>query len=228
MPIFETVDTLTSSGNWTCPAGVFLVWVEGWGGGGGGGGGTAAERGGGGGGGGGYAGRWIRVNPGSLYAYIVGSLGTGGYGVDGVAGGDTYFINSSSGCKAAGGGEGLGAGAGSGGPGGAPVYYDIGYTGGAGFFADPGGGGGGGSAGTGSDGNDAASGTGANAVTGGGNGGNGSPTGTGSAPTGTPGGGGGGGGFPASGTRSGGNGEVGKLTVSYSKMRVFQSGVMCK
>lgn len=70
----------SGSGNFTVPAGVTVVVIEGWGGGGGG---AAAEAGGGnragsGGSGGGYFRKTLMVTPGDLIAYSVGAGGTGG------------------------------------------------------------------------------------------------------------------------------------------------------
>lgn len=65
------------SGNWTVPAGVFLLLLEGIGAGGGGGG-SAAGSAGGGGGGGGFARRWVRVQPGVVLSITAGTGGAAG------------------------------------------------------------------------------------------------------------------------------------------------------
>jgi hypothetical protein len=236
MPMFETVDTLAGSGDWTCPAGVFMVFAQVWGAGGGGGGTVLSDmQGGGGGGGGAFAAGWVRTVPGNTYSYRVPAAGSGGSGVaDGSTGQNAYFNGeASNGVSVESGRGGLsGANGGLGGEGGAVLYDGIPATpqdtheGGSGSSTgDANGGGGGGSAAPGLNGNNCNTRLGAAAVTGGGNGGNGGTTGNGSAPTGTPGGGGGGAGVGA-GTRTGGAGKVGKITVSYSKMRVLGSSMM--
>jgi hypothetical protein len=86
-------DTFTSSGTWTCPAGVTSITVECWGGGGAGG--NASHNGnnqvsrGGGGAGGAYARREFSVIPGSQYSFIVGAGGVNSGGVS------TRFIDPS-------------------------------------------------------------------------------------------------------------------------------------
>lgn len=94
---------------WTCPTGVFRIWLWGYGGGGGGGGGrggatsnTTFSSPGGGGGGGAIpppAPILVRVTPGTTYTITVGAAGIGGtngsgnagYGTSGGPGGDTIF-----------------------------------------------------------------------------------------------------------------------------------------
>lgn len=71
----QTTTVFTSSGTWTCPAGVTSINVEAYGGGGGGG---RANRGGGGGGGGYSATTSIAVTPGAAYTITVGAGGTAG------------------------------------------------------------------------------------------------------------------------------------------------------
>ncbi len=77
-----TTTTITTSGTWTCPAGVTSINVQCWGaGGGGGGGGSAKKYGGGGGGGGGYRiNSAVTVVPGTVYNITVGTGGAGGTG----------------------------------------------------------------------------------------------------------------------------------------------------
>ena len=77
----QTTAPFTTSGTWTCPAGVTSIQVEAYGAGGGGGyGGTTTNRqGGGGGGGGGYSKNTsITVIPGTTYIITIGSAGAGG------------------------------------------------------------------------------------------------------------------------------------------------------
>lgn len=86
----------TTSGTWTVPAGVNLIWVDMVGGGGGGGGGHASATTGGG-GGGGPSGVWFRwypcvVVPGETLSVTIGAGGAGGsVGVSGGSGGDTVL-----------------------------------------------------------------------------------------------------------------------------------------
>ena len=227
---FETVETLAGSGNWTCPAGVFMVFAKAWGAGGGGGGTVLSDsQGGGGGGGGAFAGGWVRTVPGDLYSYRVPAAGGGGSGVaNGSTGQSAYFNGEASNGVSVESGRGgkSGTNGGVGGEGGVALYDGLSATpqdtreGGSGSSTDDAnGGGGGGSAAPGLDGNNCTARLGATAVTGGGNGGDGGTTGNGAAPTGTPGGGGGGAGI-GSGTRVGGAGKLGKITLSYSKQRV--------
>ncbi len=147
----QTVQTFSSSGSWTCPAGVTLVTVETWGGGGAGGGlafGLSAGAGAGGGGGGSYSKSVVTVVPGTSYPYVVGAGGTGTT-AGGAAGGASSF----NGMVTAAGGTG-----GATGPSGAKGIGASGsdYDGGDGFAGTSGtrsgaGGGGAGSAGSGGD-----------------------------------------------------------------------------
>jgi hypothetical protein len=74
----QTVETITTSQNWTCPAGVTSITITAVGGGGAGGGSSATDRNGGGGGGGASA-RLVNyaVTPGGVYSIVIGSGGTG-------------------------------------------------------------------------------------------------------------------------------------------------------
>lgn len=77
----QTTTPFTTSGTWTCPAGVTSIQVEAYGAGGGGGygGTTVNKQGGGGGGGGGYSKNTsITVIPGTTYTITVGTAGAGG------------------------------------------------------------------------------------------------------------------------------------------------------
>ncbi len=74
----QTVQTFTTSGNFTVPSGVTSITVECWGAGGGGGRSTSDNTGRGGGGGGAYASSVLTVSPGAVIAYSVGAGGTGG------------------------------------------------------------------------------------------------------------------------------------------------------
>lgn len=192
--IFGTTETFTSSTTWTCPAGVTSVDAEVWGAGGGGGGDGSVNVGGSGGGGGAYSKEInISVTPSSDYTVLIGnggSAGTNSNQANGGAGGDSYFINTSTVLAKGGGGgkyyystpsvgiggqatDGVGSTKYSGGDGAAP--------------ASKSGGGGGGAAGDASDGDNASGTTGGTGGTsGGGNGGNAGQAGT------IPGGGGGG------------------------------------
>lgn len=84
---------ITTSSNFTVPAGVTEVVVEVWGGGGGGGGGDGSNSSGSGGGGGGYTTKRITgLTPGQTIACTIGSGGAGGAtNVKGSAGSTTYF-----------------------------------------------------------------------------------------------------------------------------------------
>lgn len=96
-----TAQTFTSNGTWTCPRGVTLALVTGWGGGGAGGGGapgsstgvpTTIGSGGGGGGGAQRLSFVVSVTPGDAYAVTIGAGGTSvGAGLDGTDGGDTQL-----------------------------------------------------------------------------------------------------------------------------------------
>ena len=86
----QSPQTFSSSGTWTCPAGVTSIQVEAWGAGGSGGGNNSNSDGGGGGGGGAYSRSTITVIPGVTYTVTVGT-GAIGTAVDGTAGGDSWF-----------------------------------------------------------------------------------------------------------------------------------------
>lgn len=83
------VETFTSSGTWTVPAGVTEITVEAWGAGGGGGGSTQNNRGGSGGGGGAYANGPLSVKPGESVSVDVGQGGNGGNNGNGASGGES-------------------------------------------------------------------------------------------------------------------------------------------
>lgn len=87
---------IVSTGNFTVPAGVYMVRVRGVGGGGGGGGTSGAGGGGGGGGGGGAFDSLVAVTPGQVIAVTIGAGGASGgaasgAGGNGGAGGETSF-----------------------------------------------------------------------------------------------------------------------------------------
>jgi len=143
----------TATGLWTCPSGVTSVDVECWGGGGAGGGTISVTDGGGGGGGGAYSKKInISVTPGN-YTVNVGTGGSGVSGDNGTAGGDSWFIDTSTVLAKGGGGGyapvgGPGGVAGTGGAaadgvGDASTKFSGG-NGGAGCNCPKGGGGGGG------------------------------------------------------------------------------------
>jgi len=231
----QSPQTFTTSGTWTCPAGVFSVQVECWGGGGAGGsarGQTSFRAAAGGGAGGAYAkANSISVTPATVYTVTVGAGGaftiTNGASSPG---GDSWFSTSSTVIAKGGAGSNSLATSGAdlisaGGIGTTTASIgDIIYKGGNGATgSNPSGagfsGGGGSSAGTGSDGNSATNATAAAAVTGGGIGGTGrtSNGGSGSAPASGVGGGGGGAWAAASTTqRNGGNGRVGQVILTWS------------
>ncbi|MDD2387573.1 MAG: hypothetical protein PHP52_12420, partial [Bacteroidales bacterium] len=185
----QTTDTYTSSGTWTCPAGVTEVTVQVWGGGGAGGGSTINKSGGSGGGGGGYSTGTVSVTAGTVYDVTVGSGGTGST-ENGTAGGNSSFLTIT-----ANGGGGGGRNKGSIGIGGTASGGSTNITGGDGILGTI----------TGN-----AGGAGANGGAGGAGGvsdANGNP---GSAP-----GGGGGGGEKGGGDRSGGAGASGQVVLTY-------------
>jgi hypothetical protein len=173
------VITATGAGTFTIPSnwipGVVSVQVIGGGGGGGTGTGqVGADDAGGGGGGGGYAATNFSLTPGSMLSYSVGSAGT-----PGVAGGDSWFCNSTSSCSSSsdsnvvlaahGGGAGaslLTGGSGGTAPTGGTTY--TGGTGGTGTHFDNVSSGGGGGGGGGAAGPHGAGGAGGNSATGGG------------------------------------------------------------
>ena len=215
-----TTTNFISSGTftWTAPAGVTAVTVQTWGGGGKGGTRTNQYTGGGGGGGAYSMKNSVSVTPGTGYTVVVGAGAT-----NTAAGGDSYFINTST--VLAKGGSSVANNTVTGAAGGATAsgIGDTKYSGGTGANANNTsgttyGGGGGSSAGTATNGNTATSATGATAPTGGGDGGDGfstaSTTGDGSAGS-APGGGGGGGKDFTGGTGNGGAGADGQVVITY-------------
>ena len=226
----QSSQTFSSSGTWTCPAGVTTITVEAWGAGGAGGGNASNRDGGGGGGGGAYSkSTTISVTPGVTYTVNVGTGGTG-TAVDGTAGGDSWF-NSTSVLLAKGGAGGIsgtlvsGAAGGNGGAAGSGVGTTkfSGGRGGAGRNNSTGRGGpGGSSAGTAANGTSGAATwstiTAGAAPAGGGMGGDGGDSTLDGNPGTIPGGGGGGAGERVSSTifTNGGDGADGQVIISWS------------
>jgi hypothetical protein len=132
-----TMQTITSSQNFTVPAGVTRVRARVWGAGGGGGYAQGNAAGGGGGGGGGYAEGAYSVTPGAVIFVGVGpggNIGTSSSFPNGTAGGASAF---GAFCSAAGGQPGFGAQnalAITGAPGGIATGGALNVTGGAGYF----------------------------------------------------------------------------------------------
>jgi hypothetical protein len=151
-PIGEAVYVTPGTFSWTCPPGVTSVCVVCVGGGGGG---SGTTSGGSGGGGGGLG--WknnISVTPGSSYTVVVGNRGTSAAPASTTAGGDSYFINtttvrgiggsrSTAALTGGAGGGFVGDGGGNGGNGGnAASTAQAGGGGGAGGYSGNGGNGG--------------------------------------------------------------------------------------
>jgi hypothetical protein len=221
--------TFTTAGanTFVAPSGVTLVTVECWGGGGAGGGNASSNGTGGGGGGGAYR-KTINVSvvPGNSYTITVGAGGVPNVSA-GLGGTSSAVLVST--VTAAGGNGGTFTGTsgvgGTGGTGGT-LNGGNGSNGSSGNF----GGGGGGSAGTANSGNSVVgSATGATAVTGGGAGGNGANGGNGDGSPGSAPGGGGGGVRAGGTTRTGGNGGVGKVIISWcpSATIAYSSSSFC-
>lgn len=211
--VSATTDTVTATGTWVAPAGVFSVTVDAWAGGGGGGKGSFGGNTGGGGGGGAYSQQTgIRVTPGVTYTVTVGAGGLGGIigGAASTDGGDSWFLSPAT-VLAKGGGLGsLSFTNGIGGLASAGVGTTK-FSGGSGDVGDGVslGGGGGGGAGTTADGSNAVTTTGgAGGSVGGGTGGNGLTPTTGSTK------GGGGGGATTGG--SGADGARGEVQITYT------------
>jgi hypothetical protein len=135
----QTVVTFSTSGIWTCPAGVTSIQVESWGAGGAGGGAFAANNRGGGGGGGAYTIATVSVIPTIGYSVTVGVGPAGTASAVGNPGGPSSF-NTVSAIANGGAGGGIGA-TGAGGGGGTGTYN--GGNGATGATAGSGGGGGG-------------------------------------------------------------------------------------
>lgn len=209
--------TLTTSQNWTAPAGVTSVTVEAWGGGGAGGGVTGNPAKGGGGAGGQYARKVVAVTPGNSYPVVVGGGGNGGNGV-GPNGGDSTFATNVVVAKGGAGGNGGtdgGGGVGSSLGGIGDVVY-AGGSGSDGSSGGTGGAGGGGAGSTGAGGNASGNTAGTGTATGGGAGGAGL-TSRGGGNAGSSLGGGGGAGYATNSTdRDGGDGAGGRVVISWN------------
>lgn len=208
------VRDFTSNGSFTVPTGVTQITVEVWGAGGSGS--TRTNNGAGGGGGGGaYSRSVLTVVPGDVYPYGVGTPGTSG--TTPVAGGDSWFGNSTTVMAKGGGSVGYNVTTGAAGGLSASGFGTIRLSGGNGANGSgSNAGGGGSSAGTTIAGVHATNSNGANAPAGGGDGGNGRSGSQGNGVTGEfPGGGGGGAYRPFSGTRNGGPGGGGLVRISY-------------
>ena len=218
--------TITTSGTWTCPAGVSSISVAVQGGGGAGGAAStiSGNRGGGGGGGGGAYSSAVTVVPGTNYTCTVGAGGAGGSGNGGAGGASAFSGTGITTLTANGGGGGAlktGAGA-AGGSGGTATGGAVNKSGGAGDASpnnQTAGGGGGGGAGT-----TGVGGAGSGAT--GGAGGSGSPAGGAGADSpaanhagltgGAPGGGGSGGYKGSTSVLNGGHGAAGQIVITYN------------
>jgi hypothetical protein len=187
----QTSQTITTSGNFTVPAGVTSVTVQVWGAGGGGGGSKKNDHGGSGGGGGGYISSNFTVTSGGIIAIKVGAGGAAGGSNSGSGGtGGTSTATYSSTTLTATGGTGGAGNAGDAGTGGSPG----GFSGTSGTSSKGGDGGDGGGIGGGAGG--------ASTTNGRGN--------TGNSP-----GGGGGGGYKSKSNEAGGAGADGQVIVSW-------------
>src|SRR3546814_3499778 len=111
MPSAPTVQTFTSSGTWTRPAGCRAALVEGVGSGGGGGGSDSANRTGGGGAAGGYVRKMLDVTSIASATVTIGAAGTAGAssGTAGGTGGTTTWSDGTNTLTAAGGAGGIAA-----------------------------------------------------------------------------------------------------------------------
>jgi hypothetical protein len=202
----QTTVTFTSSGTWTCPAGVTSATIECWGAGGAGGSRTTIGRAGGG-GGGAYASSTVTVVPSTVYNIVVGTGGSAGGN-----GGNSSFNGTS---VVAAGGSGVPNNTNAGATGGT-VAASTGttrYAGGNGGTSGASGGGGGGGAGsTGVGGNGGVGTGGTGTANNGGNGGAGAPN----VGNGSPGNNYGGGGGGCRGKRTGGSGANGYVTITYT------------
>lgn len=203
--------TFTTSGSFLVPAGVTQITVEVWGGGGRGGSRTSGSGAYGGGGGGAYARKIVTVVPNTSYSYTVGAGSSST-----AAGGDSYFINTST--VLAKGGNSVPNNSATGATGGAAgscigdvVYAGGNGAGGAGSVA----GGGGAAAGTINAGANALLSVGGIGANSGGSGGNGRTGSNGNGTSATGNGGGGGGAYRTSGSPTGGNGANGQITITY-------------
>lgn len=203
--------TFTSSGSFLVPAGVTQITVEVWGGGGRGGSRTSGSGAYGGGGGGAYARKVVTVVPNTSYSYTVGAGSSST-----AAGGDSYFINTST--VLAKGGNSVPDNSSTGATGGAAgsCIGDVVYAGGngangAGSVA----GGGGAAAGNNIAGAGALLSVGGIGASGGGSGGNGRTASSGNGTSATGNGGGGGGAYRTSGSPTGGSGANGQIIITY-------------
>ena len=219
----QTINSITTpawsvgSNTWIAPSGVHFITVEVWGGGGRGASisGGYGEVSGGGGGGGGYSKLSdYQVTPGNSYTVFVGAGSTSTS-----AGGQSYFIDTST--LVANGGSSAANSSSTGGAGATvSTTGDVHFGGGSGAAGSTGsnyGGGGGSSAGTGATGVTATNATGATAPTGGGNGGSGRSSTSGNGSSGSAPGGGGGGAYRSnySSSYTGGKGADGQVIISH-------------
>ena len=218
---FAQSQTYNADGNFTVPAGVTSVTVEGWGGGGRGGSRSTDGRGGGG-GGAAYARKVITVTPGATYSVNVGAGSTSSS-----SGEDSWFINNTTFLAKGGSSVATNTSAGASGGLASACIADVAYNGGSGADGGTNGGGGGASASSTAIGVDATNGNGATATGDGGNGGNGrfSSNGQGSGSVGQIPGGGGGGAYRTSGsTKDGGAGARGRVIISWSIQEINITG----
>lgn len=215
--------TPTSGSTWTAPAGVTQITIEAWGGGGKGG--TRTSNGNAGGGGGGaYSKKVVSVIPGNSYNLSVGSGSS-----TTAAGGDSWFIDTTTVLAKGGNSVADNSATGVNGGAGAPTSKgDVGFIFAGGNGANGSGtygGGGGSSAGNAQIGNTATNATGPAAPAGGGKGGNGRSSTDGNGTAGNlPGGGGGGAYRTSSGTKTGGAGGNGQIIISYDSPEINIQG----
>jgi hypothetical protein len=225
--IYGQMQTFTSSGTFTVPAGVTIITVECWGAGGAGGGTTANNsRGGGGGAGGAYARKVLSVVPGTNYTVTVGGVTAGSTGA-GATGSPSWF--GTTGTVYAEGGAGGAApngGTVAGGTGSsASSIGDAVFAGGNGASGTStlSGGGGGGAGSSGAGGNASGTTAGTGTASNGGNGGTGRTTEGNGNPGSNYGGGGSGAYLPDNTNHTGGNGAQGLVIVSWTVQQSFTS-----